>query len=256
MTRATPHAHRSDANALDNPAVTPPLPEDSSPADALRHRLDCALPQTQCTRCGFADCKAYATAMALGQAEINRCPPGGAVGIGRLAALTGKPPLPLDPACGSEAPRRLAVIDEAWCIGCTLCIKACPVDCIVGAPKHMHTVLARWCTGCELCLPVCPVDCIDMRPESGAATGWDAWSPTQAQESRERYAFHVARRERDLREDAQRLASKAQARLQDLAGHSLHTDAAVLEAKRAVIEAALKRASEPAPDQPDGTLEA
>jgi electron transport complex protein RnfB len=232
-----------------------PRPEAPTAADDLQQRLDSTLPQTQCTRCGFADCNAYATAMALGQAEINRCPPGGATGIGRLAALTARPQLPLDPACGSEAPRALAVIDEAWCIGCTLCIKACPVDCIVGVAKHMHTVLERWCTGCELCLPVCPVDCIEMHPDSGNATGWDAWSAQQAQTSRERYAFHRWRRERDQREDAQRLADKARARLQDLSGQSHHTDAAVLAAKRAVLEAALKRVSQQPPDPTDGAYE-
>ena len=128
--------------------------------------------------------------MADGSADINRCPPGGAEGIVRLAALTGRAVLPLDPARGSEGPRALAVIDEAWCIGCTLCIKACPVDCIVGASKLMHTVIDPLCTGCELCVPVCPVDCIAMVPVTGSRTGWQAWSAAQADEARERYAFH------------------------------------------------------------------
>ncbi len=130
--------------------------------ERLAQALDAALPQTQCTRCGYADCRAYAEAMAGGAADINRCPPGGAQGIVRLAALTGRPATPLDAACGQEGPRALAVIDEGWCIGCTLCIKACPVDCIVGAAKQMHTVIDDLCTGCELCVPVCPVDCIAM----------------------------------------------------------------------------------------------
>ncbi len=127
---------------------------------SLADRLDAALPQTQCTRCGFADCRAYAEAIASGDAAINRCPPGGAEGIERLATLSGRPTLPLDPACGHETPRQRAVIDEARCIGCTLCIAACPVDCIVGAAKRMHGVIAEQCTGCELCIPACPVDCI------------------------------------------------------------------------------------------------
>ncbi|MDP3084513.1 MAG: RnfABCDGE type electron transport complex subunit B, partial [Rubrivivax sp.] len=129
---------------------------------SLSAALDAALPQTQCTRCGYPDCRGYAQAIASGEAAINRCPPGGAEGIARLATISGQPPLPLDPSCGAEGARALAVIDEAWCIGCTLCIKACPVDCIVGASKLMHTVIDDLCTGCELCVPACPVDCIAM----------------------------------------------------------------------------------------------
>ncbi len=208
----------------------------------LADRLDAALPQTQCTRCGYPDCRGYAQAMAAGEADINRCPPGGAEGIHRLAALTGHPVLPLDPAHGTEGPRALAVIDEDWCIGCTLCIKACPVDCIVGASKLMHTVIDPLCTGCELCVPVCPVDCIAMRPVTGAATGWQAWSAAQADTARTRYAMHGQRLEHERREDDERMAAKAQAKLADLAGHSGITDPQALAAKRAVVEAALKRA--------------
>ncbi|WP_309625210.1 RnfABCDGE type electron transport complex subunit B [Methylibium sp.] len=163
---------------------------------ALAELIDAALPQTQCTRCGEPDCRRYAQAIAEGRAEINRCPPGGAEGIARLATLTGRASLPLDPACGIEGPLRLAVIDEAWCIGCTLCIKACPVDCIVGAAKQMHTVIESHCTGCELCLPVCPVDCIAMMPAQPGAqppTGWAAWSSAAAEAARTRYAERCAR---------------------------------------------------------------
>jgi electron transport complex protein RnfB len=162
-------------------------------SSALADRLHDALPQTQCTRCGFADCRAYADAIADGSAAINQCPPGGAQGIDRLARLTGQPALPLNPVHGCEGPRRLAVIDEDWCIGCTLCINACPVDCIVGASKQMHTVIDALCTGCELCIPVCPVDCISLVNVTGARTGWDAWSDRQADQARERYARHPAR---------------------------------------------------------------
>lgn len=211
------------------------------PPPDLAARLDAALPQTQCTRCGYPDCRAYADAMAEGSADIDRCPPGGAQGIVRLAALTGRAPKPLDPARGSEGPRALAVIDEDWCIGCTLCIKACPVDCIVGASKRMHTVIDALCTGCELCVPVCPVDCIEMVPVT-QTSGWDAWSPAQADEARERYAFHRLRVERDKLENDERLAAKAQAKLADLEAHTRHTDPAVIDQKRAVIEAALARA--------------
>ena len=174
---------------------------------SLANALDAALPQTQCTRCGYPNCRAYATAMAEGQADINRCPPGGAEGIERLSAISGRPALTLDITHGTERPRALAVIDEAWCIGCTLCIKACPVDCIVGGPKLMHTVIEDQCTGCELCVPACPVDCIALIATTGDRTGWAAWSDTQAQASRERYAFHRFRVEREQTESEQRLNS-------------------------------------------------
>ena len=213
---------------------------------SLADRVDAVLPQTQCTRCGYPDCRGYAEAIAAGEAGINRCPPGGAEGVTRLATLTGLPPQPLDPACGAEGPLKLALIDEAWCIGCTLCIKACPVDCIVGAPKLMHTVIPELCTGCELCIPVCPVDCISMEAVPGQAepalTGWAAWSEAQAATARERYAFHQWRVERDKRENDERLAAKAAAKLADLSSHSRLTDPDALAAKRAVIEAALARA--------------
>ncbi len=217
-------------------------PTASASTAALADRLDATLPQTQCTRCGYADCRAYAEAMAAGEAEINRCPPGGAEGIVRLAVVTGRPPLPLNRDCGTEGPRALAVIDEAWCIGCTLCIKACPVDCIVGAPKLMHTVIDALCTGCELCVPACPVDCIAMLPVTADRTGWQAWSPAQADEARARYVLHGQRLAREQRENDERLAAKAQAKLADLAAHSRLTDPAALAAKRAVVEAALQRA--------------
>jgi electron transport complex protein RnfB len=214
-----------------------------TPQSPLAETLNEALPQTQCTRCGYPDCHRYAVAMAAGEADINRCPPGGAEGIARLAALTGRAAKPLDPAHGTEGPRALAVIDEAWCIGCTLCIKACPVDCIVGASKVMHTVIDAQCTGCELCVPVCPVDCIAMVALTAPKTGWDAWSAPQAAVARDRYAFHTIRIARDERENDERLAAKAQAKLADLASHSQLTDPDALAAKRAVIEAALQRAA-------------
>jgi Na+-translocating ferredoxin:NAD+ oxidoreductase subunit B len=172
---------------------------------ALAAALDAALPQTQCTRCGYPDCRSYAQAIAGGEAAINQCPPGGAEGIARLAQITGQPALPLNPAHGLEAPRQIAVIDEAWCIGCTLCIKACPVDCIIGAPKLMHSVIEPECTGCELCLPACPVDCISLVAQTGQLSGWAAWSAPQAQRAKERYAFHRFRVEREQSESEQRL---------------------------------------------------
>jgi Na+-translocating ferredoxin:NAD+ oxidoreductase subunit B len=160
---------------------------------SLADRLEDALPQTQCTRCGYADCRAYAEAIADGGADVNRCPPGGAEGVARLAHISGRVALPLDADCGVEVARAIAVIDEASCIGCALCLKACPVDAIVGAGKRMHTVIDVLCTGCELCIPVCPVDCIALVDTSGDATGWNAWSDTQAGTSRARYAAHQRR---------------------------------------------------------------
>jgi electron transport complex protein RnfB len=165
-----------------------------APAHSLVERLHDVLPQTQCTRCGYADCLGYAEALAAGAADVNRCPPGGAEGVERLARIVARPAIPLDPACGVEAPRTLARIDEAACIGCALCLKACPVDAIVGAGKRMHTVIDLLCTGCELCLPVCPVDCIALVPADGdGATGWQAWSAAEADQARRRYASHRQR---------------------------------------------------------------
>jgi electron transport complex protein RnfB len=210
----------------------------------LAERIDAVLPQTQCTRCGYPDCRSYAQAIAGGEADINRCPPGGAEGIRRLSMITLKPVSPLDPQRGCEGPRALAVIDESWCIGCTLCIKACPVDCIVGAPKVMHTVIDEQCTGCELCVPVCPVDCIAMVPVTGERSGWAAWNAEQAKASRERYRFRTWRIERDLRENDARLAARAQSKLDDLQSASRIDDPQALARKRAVVEAALRRARE------------
>lgn len=208
----------------------------------LAARLHAALPQTQCTRCGYPDCAAYAQAIADEQAPINRCPPGGAQGIQRLADLTGRPVLALDPAYGTEGPRTVAVIDEAWCIGCTLCIKACPTDAIVGSNKRMHTVIEAACTGCELCIPVCPVDCIQLENVTDTRTGWDAWSPAQAQEALDRYEFHQLRQTREAREQQERLEAKARAKLADLPAHTHDAQGAEAARKRTVIEAALARA--------------
>ena len=202
------------------------------------------LPQTQCTRCGYPDCAGYAEAVAAGLADINQCPPGGQAGIERLAALTGRPETPLNPLHGTEGPRHVAVIDENWCIGCTLCIKVCPTDAILGSNKRMHSVIEPYCTGCALCLPVCPVDCISLEIVSPDSSGWAAWSQPQADLARERYAFHSERSRLDKAETEKKLEDKAREVLADLPAHSQHTDPAVLAQKRAVIEAALARARE------------
>jgi electron transport complex protein RnfB len=141
-------------------------------ADPVVERVDALLPQTQCGQCGFAGCRPYAEAIAASEADINLCPPGGEATIRALADLLDREPKPLDPEHGVEKPRRVALIDEDTCIGCTLCIQVCPVDAILGAGKQMHTVIASECSGCELCLPPCPVDCIDMVPEPVTAQTW------------------------------------------------------------------------------------
>jgi electron transport complex protein RnfB len=209
---------------------------------ALFLLLNDALPQTQCTRCGFPDCAAYARAMAEGEAAINQCPPGGQAGIERLSALTGLPALPLNPEHGTEGPRHVAIIDEAWCIGCTLCIKACPTDAILGANKLMHTVIEPWCTGCELCIPVCPVDCIALENVTDTRTGWAAWSEHEARTSRTRY---VSRQERLVREEAAhqaQLITEAEQTLADLPAHTKGADKPPeMDRKRAIIEAALAK---------------
>ncbi len=131
-------------------------------SDPVVDQIDKLLPQTQCGQCGFAGCHPYAEAMANGDADINQCPPGGEATIQALADLLGRDPKPLNPEHGEEKPKTVAVIDEQTCIGCTLCIQACPVDAILGAAKQMHTVIVSECTGCDLCVEPCPVDCIDM----------------------------------------------------------------------------------------------
>lgn len=205
--------------------------------DALTQAIDQVLPQTQCTRCGYDDCRSYARAIAHEAEAINRCPPGGEIGIHRLAEVTGRPPLALDPACGEHTPPLLAVIDENWCIGCTLCIQACPVDCIIGSHKQMHTVIAAQCTGCELCLPACPVDCIRLEP-----SGTGPWTDDQAKAARLRYQATTARRERAQAEHALTLQAKAEHKLAHLDTLTKANDPAELERKRQVIQAALARA--------------
>lgn len=150
---------------------------------SLVDQINALLPQTQCTKCGFNGCKPYAQALASEEADINRCPPGGQDGVVKLAKLLNKPIKPIDPECGEPGPLRVAVIDEQHCIGCTLCIQACPVDAIVGANKRMHTVLADWCTGCDLCLPPCPVDCIEMIE----VTAQPQWTTARAELAKQRY---------------------------------------------------------------------
>ena len=174
-------------------------------APDLAARIDDLLPQTQCTRCGFAGCKPYAEAIAVGAAPINQCPPGGQATIDALAGLLSVPTLALNPANGIETSPRVAFIDEERCIGCARCLAPCPVDAIVGAAKYMHTVLAERCTGCELCLPPCPVDCIEMRPSALAATS-PALNRTRYSSHSARLANRAAQRQRLL--DAKKAAAR------------------------------------------------
>ncbi len=212
---------------------------------SLAHQLLGALPQTQCTRCGYPDCATYAQAIANEGVAINQCPPGGAVGIARLAAITGRPVLPLNPAHGLETPRSIAFIDENWCIGCTLCIAACPTDAIIGTNKVMHTVQEAHCTGCELCLPVCPVDCIMLENASDTRTGWSAWSGAQAQQAQNRYEFRSIRLlKQDTHKQALHVltAPETPAPAQDTGAGK--TPGPAQDAKQALIAAAVARARE------------
>jgi Na+-translocating ferredoxin:NAD+ oxidoreductase subunit B len=152
--------------------------------------IDALLPQTQCTRCGYAGCAPYAEAIASGRAEINQCAPGGAATIALLARALGRAALELNPRYGREAPALVAQIDEARCIGCIKCLPPCPVDAIIGAKQHAHTVIAELCTGCELCVAPCPVDCIAMLPRSQIHPAIEAPLPKL---NRERFVAHTAR---------------------------------------------------------------
>ncbi len=168
-------------------------------------RIDALLPQTQCRLCGYPGCRPYAEAIAAGRAGINQCPPGGDDGARELAALLGVAWQPIDPRFGAIKPPAKSIIDETLCIGCTLCIEACPVDAIVGATRFMHTVIARDCTGCELCIPPCPVDCITL-VETGAQLT-RAEQRTAAAQARVRFERRTTRRKRD--EHARRAAGSA-----------------------------------------------
>lgn len=172
----------------------------SSGQTTLVERLDALLPQTQCTRCGYPACRPYAEALAAGEAAINRCPPGGAAGIERLATVLDRPVIALDPEYGTERNVEVvARIVESDCIGCTKCIQACPIDAIVGAMNLMHSVIAETCNGCELCLPVCPVDCIEIIDAPAAPPPF-----ARAAEYRQRFRARNARVARWTAEDAAR----------------------------------------------------
>lgn len=195
----------------------------------IADRIDALLPQTQCTKCGYPCCRDYAQAVSRGEADINQCPPGGEAGIRKLAALLGREEKPLNPENGQERPRHAALVDEARCIGCTLCIQACPVDAIIGAPGQMHTVITALCSGCELCVAPCPVDCIDMVSAQGPDAVWDR---SRAEAARDRFERRRARLDREEARVAERLAR---------AGNGASSSGRA-DPKRAAISAAIERA--------------
>lgn len=229
-------------------------------SSTLADQIEDLLPQTQCTKCGYPACRPYAEAIANGSADINQCPPGGAQGIARIASLLGRKVIPLNPANGTERARPVALIDEAWCIGCTLCIQACPVDAIMGAPKQMHTILPDLCTGCDLCVAPCPVDCISMVPLADVAlhnkTGWDAWSQAQADSARARHDLRTLRLQREKQENEARLAAKALEKLKAVEAEPDGVDAAAQAEqarKKAIIAAAIERARQKSGSQKSGS---
>ena len=164
--------------------------------DPITDQIDSLLPQTQCGQCSFAGCRPYAEAIAKGEIGINQCPPGGEATIQALADLLDVEAEPLDAELAEkENIPTVAVILEDTCIGCTLCIQACPVDAIVGSAKHMHTVIASECTGCDLCLPPCPVDCIVMKPIKETPTHWKWPEPTHPVSALQNIAVSVVAKE-------------------------------------------------------------
>lgn len=215
-------------------------PEVHTEEERLTERIDAILPQTQCTKCGYDGCRPYAEALAKGEADINQCPPGGDAGIHLLAGLLDRPYKPLDPSHGVEQPRLVAYIDEPICIGCTLCIQACPVDAIVGAAKQMHTVVPELCSGCDLCVAPCPVDCISMQPVPPTELLQD-----RTEQWREQHAFHLFRLERQRWEKEQkRKPAAAVAATSSASADVALTGGGLMaaDAKKALIAAAMERA--------------
>lgn len=221
---------------------------DTSIDTVLIDSIEALLPQTQCTKCGFQGCRPYATAISQGT-PYNQCPVGGQAGIDKLAEFLQKPSIALNPEHGQERVRHIAKIDPEQCIGCTLCIQACPVDAIVGSSKYLHVVLEDDCTGCDLCLVPCPVDCISMHPvDEPTQTAWLSWSNQQAQTSKMRYQLRNVRLTLEKQALEQRLAenqAKKQAvKTQQIQQTELQTQQANHLDKQAMIKAAIERAKQ------------
>jgi electron transport complex protein RnfB len=243
---STEPAHANGQSATRDRSNTPVTGDESqdaasaaacAPLESLTLAIDAILPQTQCAKCGFAGCLPYARAIACEQAPINRCPPGGEEGIAALARLLRRPVLALDPSCGTHHALHVAWIDEPACIGCTLCIQACPVDAIAGAAKAMHTVVAAECTGCELCVAPCPMDCIRMVPVQPPR----AWTRLDANAARRRLHERRRRLEQERRDTEERLAAKAVRKLGELeAREDLAREE--IERRKAVVQRAMERA--------------
>ncbi len=201
----------------------------------LIEEIDALLPQTQCGKCGFSGCKPYAEAIAEGRADINQCPPGGQEGIEKLAQLLGVTPKPLNTLHGfPRLDKVVAWIDEQLCIGCTFCIRACPVDAIVGAGKQLHTVIAAECTGCELCIAPCPMDCISLVPVDESKN--DAHQKQVADNLRTRHQFRLLRLEREKK------TGKAESKHKPIA-QAEKNPATAEERKKAIVQAAIQRAA-------------
>jgi Na+-translocating ferredoxin:NAD+ oxidoreductase subunit B len=222
---------------------------------SLTEEIDAILPQTQCRQCGFSGCRPYAEAIAEGRAQINQCPPGGEDGIHQLGRLLGVKPLPLNTAHGVFKPKEVASIDEQACIGCTLCIQACPVDAIVGAARHMHTVISGECTGCSLCLDPCPVDCIRMILPTQRSSSAEidvhvslaepgrqddevekVEKKKTADRARARHQFRLQRLEREKQERARRLTKRTEAAV------TMERLSSAARLKKITVQAALERA--------------